>query len=182
MDNINWTKDASLKSANISERGKSVLTSTDSLTSLLEDLLSCRLSAEIVSSTEATAPDSFSMPKNSHSLRRIIWLKNSNEKLVYADSIIASTDKSVLDTISTSTEPIGRLLNSMGVGFSKSSISISLVNAGQSAQTDETLKDLFSASQYLFKKTYTLDNSLDSSYTIKALITEVFHPSLMLLK
>ncbi len=176
MAQTHWTKEASLFAASLSGEEVRLLNSPDSLTEYLETSLKNIIHAELVESKDITPDDVFlnlfDIEEDHTFAQRIIWLTSENKRLIYAKSVIASTDKSLLEVLKSTTDPLGKVLTSKGIKFSKSQIFIAVTSKEES-------KELFNANAPLFSKSYVLENTDKSSLTLKAFIREIFNPSLI---
>lgn len=176
MAEIHWTNEATSLAANLSGNEVDLLTSTDSLTEHLENQLNNSITAELIESKLLNSNDpilsSFNPEEGLLFAERKIWLRSQKERLVYAESIIATTDETLLTELQSTTEPIGKTLTQKNIELTKSHLHIGLT-------TPEESEFLFNTPAPLFSKRYLLDNSDKSSYTIEVLITEVFSPTLI---
>lgn len=176
MDEIHWTNEATSLAVLLSGKEVDLLTSTDSLTEHLEAQLNETITAELIESKKISGDDpildSFNPEEGLLFAERKIWLRSQNERLVYAESIIATNDKTLLEELQSITEPIGKILTQKNIELTKSHLHIGLTSIEES-------EFLFNTSTPIFTKRYLLDNSDKSSYTVEILITEVFSPTLI---
>lgn len=176
MNSTKWTKEATDLAKYLTGFEVALLTSTDSLTRHLEEELKEQISAKLIESKKisptSTTLKALNVSDRAFFTERKIWLCSPTKKLVYADSILVSTNKELIEELQLSTEPMSKTLLSKNIEFTKSEISISLT-------TKEDSKSLFDTDQPLFKKTYILDNTNKTSQTVKALITEIFGPTVI---
>lgn len=171
-----WTKKANLFASSLSGEEVKLLNSPDSLTKYLETNLNSPIHAELVESKDITPDDVFlslfEIEEDHSYIERIIWLTSNHKRLIYAKSTIASTSTPLLEELKSTTDPLGKVLTSMGIHFSKSQIFIGVTSAKES-------KELFDSPLPLFNKSYVLENRDKSSLTIKAYIREIFSSSLI---
>ncbi|GMR04913.1 MAG: hypothetical protein BMS9Abin23_0833 [Thermodesulfobacteriota bacterium] len=114
-------------------------------------------------------------------MERGVWLIVDNKRLVYAHSLIPLESlearlRNVLEEMDT--EPIGRVLNSHNITFTKKKIEVGLVMCPQTAlDLDLERETIFFARRYVLvgKK----DGEESPPPSIKAAIIEIFNPRLV---
>jgi len=108
---------------------------------------------------------------------REVWLTVEEKRLVWAHTLIPV--RRVRDDIKKSLdanrgEPIGRVLNSMKVFFSKDRLDIGVVACAHASAALGLAPDT-----PLVARRYILSNRQDSDWLIKAAITEIFSPEII---
>jgi len=110
-------------------------------------------------------------------LEREVWLVAGGQKLLYARTLIpadciAPELRRALDE--KSSEPLGRVLASMGVLFAKERLEAAIVKC-EAASTELGL----APDSALYARRYILFNKGEGGWVIKAAVTEVFSPALV---
>ena len=122
----------------LSKTKKELLTSNGSLTDGIESLLKATVTVELKETARGVSGaandnrlcDFLGLSAATETLDRQVWLKVGGEKLVYAYSVfpVQCFDPEVLDTLSTGTETLGKILVAAGIEFTKEGLTVAVLD------------------------------------------------------
>lgn len=158
-----------------------LLFSEGSMTVELELLSGARVDAEVVftgcSPLRSEDAAFVGARPGQEAIEREVWLTAAGRRLLCARTLIPSgmIDERVRASLDEQgSEPLGRVLASMGVLFAKEGLEVGIV------RSEAASRELGLAEQTpLFARRYILFNGGGDSWTIKAAVTEIFSPALI---
>ncbi len=169
--------------AGLKPHEKLLLISEGSMTEALELLLNERISVELkhkgLSALGHAEAGYLQAPLNSPAIEREVWLTAGKKRLIYAQSIIPSDciEAWLQREIDLNAgEPLGRVLTQRNVPFVKNGLEIAMVEC-RDAALDLALPEhtAFLARRYILS-----NRSNSGQWVIKASVTEVFSPEIMM--
>lgn len=161
---------------------KLLLLSDGSLTVELELVYGSAVEVELVYRGFTTlSPDESDFlveDQENESVEREVWLTVGGRRLVFARTLIplVSLDRGLMKTLDeSSSEPIGRVLNTLKIPFRKEGLEVAVVRCAPAAEALEIDPDTpMTARRYLLTNT-----EFGTRPVIKAVVTEVFNPEVV---
>ena len=164
--------------------------SPDSMTEALDRRFKVRVQAEVLVNGLTALPQETagflgggdrSAGEGEKALERGVWLRAGKLRLVYAHSLIPAggVDAGLFELLKgMDTEPIGRVLNSNNISFTKEKIEVGLVNCPQTALgLGLDRETTFFARRYIL--TGIKEGSASKGPSIRAAIMEIFSPGVI---
>jgi chorismate-pyruvate lyase len=160
---------------------KELLLSGDSLTLELERIYGSPVEVEVSRTAYSPlGPDEASYldeRPSEESMEREVWLRVGGKRLVYARTLIplARMEKGLMEVLKQGGEPLGKILSSKKIPFTKDRLEVGIVRCERAAE------DLgIDRERPLFARRYRLlSRKGKGRWNIKASVTEVFSPELV---
>ncbi len=162
------------KNPSLNRRVNFILSSDCSLTGLLEEMNETSIELELMHQdnilVDREAADILGIEESEAVLKRAVWLKKKEGKLVFANSVISlrNLDKELIDKLEAGDKPLGYIFETSGIPVNRSDIKISTVKCKQIA--DDIL---YPVDHAFWARKY----NLISKKRIQAVITEIFSPA-----
>lgn len=183
-----WKKEAAGRLSGLSglsPQEREFLLSPDSMTEALERHFGARVRAEVIVSGLTALPEEtagfLGAGEGEKALERGVWLTVGKMRLVYAHSLIpaGSVDEGLFKILKEmDTEPIGRVLDSNNITFTKEKIEVGLVSCPQTALGLGIDKETtFFARRYIL--TGVKEGAPSKGPSIRAAIMEIFSPEVI---
>lgn len=183
-----WKKEAAGRLSGLSglsPEERTFLLSPDSMTEALERQFGARVRAEVIVSGLTPLPEEtagfLGSGAGEKALERGVWLTAGKLRLVYAHSLIpaASVDEGLFEILKEmDSEPIGRVLESNNITFTKERIEVGLVSCPQTALGLAMDKDTtFFARRYILIGAK--EGAPKKGPSIRAAIMEIFSPGVI---
>ncbi len=156
-----------------------------SMTQHLEELLGAPIEVETrVGRTVRIGPEEaakLEVNVNAKSQEREVWLSIKGRKLVYAHTLIPLVliDEALMKTLKErNDEPIGRVLTSLEIPFSKKALEVAILTSAEVADELGLAPDTRLVARRYILYNDTSDTTIESP-AIQAAVTEIFNPEIV---